>query len=172
MPIAYYLSIVEQTSHEKVTIDTNEICCSIKEKFKIRLLESDAHFTIGTLPIVLGVRMYIHRLFLNLIDNAFKFRSQKPLHIKVFAIEKNQSIEFHVCDNGIGIENEYHESIFNMFSRLHDKYSYEGSGIGLAICKEIIQKHHGKIKVISTPGYGSEFIVTLPKLKYQGFVVE
>lgn len=161
--IACYLSIVEQTNHSKVAIDTNEIFYSIKEKFTKQLLENDGQFTIATLPTIPGVRTHIQKLFLNLVDNAFKFYSQKPVRINVFAIEQEKFWEFHVCDNGIGIESEYHESIFNMFSRLHHKDSYDGSGIGLAVCKEIIQKHHGKIEVKSVLGCGSEFIVTLPK---------
>ena len=161
--IAYYLSVVEQTSYAKVTIDTNEIFYSIKEKFKNQLLENGAQFTITELPIISGVRTHIYRLFFNLIDNAFKFCSQKPVNINVFAIEQEKFWEFHVCDNGIGIESEYHESIFHMFNRLHHKDCYEGSGIGLAVCKEIVQKHHGRIEVKSILGRGSEFVVTLPK---------
>ena len=165
--IAYYLSIVEQTNHSKVAIDTNEIFYSIKEKFRKQLLANDAQFTIATLPNIPGVRTHIQRLFLNLVDNAFKFCSQKPVRITVFAIEQEKFWEFHLCDNGIGIESEYHESIFNMFTRLHHKDSYDGSGIGLAVCKEIVQKHHGKIEVKSVLGCGSEFIVILPKLNYK-----
>ena len=136
----------------------------IKEKFNKQIAQYSAEIIINPLPIISGIRPHIDRLFLNLIDNAFKFRSTKPLAIHIFAIDQKEHWQFHVCDNGIGINNQYHESIFNMFNRLHNHSEYEGSGIGLAVCKEIVHKHKGTISVQSTPNNGSEFIITLPKL--------
>ena len=83
----------------------------------------------------------------------------------IYAIEKENFWEFHVCDNGIGIPPEYHTSIFDMFKRLHSKNQYEGSGIGLATCKKIVNDHDGTIYVQSNPEGGSDFVFTLPKMK-------
>jgi signal transduction histidine kinase len=105
----------------------------------------------------------MQQLFFNLIDNALKFYYQTPLRVEIFAVEQDNFWEFHARDDGIGIEAEYHTRIFDMFTQLHRKEQYEGSGMRLAICQEIVHKHLGTICVQSIFGCGSEFIVTFSK---------
>ena len=110
-------------------------------------------------------RNQIIQLFLNILDNAVKFNrnSVKKVHL---TIQKSKgSLTFCVWDNGIGIDNEYHEKIFKIFKKLHNHSEYPGSGIGLAICRKILEIHNGKIWVESKPGNGTKFYFLLPYLK-------
>jgi signal transduction histidine kinase len=163
--ILEYSKIVGQYSCERIPLDMNIIVQKIKDTFEYRFLELGARLEIGQLPTILGEPTQINQLFTNLISNSIKFRSDKSLIIDVFAIERDLSWEFHIRDNGIGIEKEYHKSIFTMFKRLHSKNQYEGSGIGLAICQKIVHEHLGEIHVESPPEGGSEFIFTFLKIK-------
>ena len=95
-----------------------------------------------------------------------KFHSDKPVIINIFSVEKSCFWEIHICDNGIGINEEDNKDIFTIFKRLHSKNQYEGSGIGLATCQKIVHEHFGEIRVKSIPEGGSEFIFTLPKKEY------
>ena len=103
------------------------------------------------------------QLFQNLIANALKFRSERPLEIHIGARSEEERWIFWVWDNGIGIEAQYFERIFQVFQRLHTRNKYPGTGIGLAICKKIVERHGGKIWVESQPGQGSTFYFSLPK---------
>ncbi|MES2253350.1 MAG: ATP-binding protein [Pseudomonadota bacterium] len=161
--VLLYSKISAQTNHDKILLDVNDIVGKIMETLDCSVREVDACFKIAPLPSVLGEPTQITQLFANLIENALKFHASKPLIIDLFAIEKTYFWEFHIRDNGIGIEKEYHRSIFSMFKRLHSKNQYEGSGIGLAICQKIVHAHLGKIYVKSVTEGGSEFIFTLPK---------
>lgn len=158
-----YSKVVGQSSNERVPLDVNKVVNKVTDAFEYRFLEIGAHLNIGSLPIILCEQTQINQLFTNLISNSLKFHSEKPLVIDIFAVENDSSWEFHVRDNGIGIEKEFHNSIFTMFKRLHTKNQYEGSGIGLAICKKIMHEHHGDIYVVSPTSGGSEFIFTFPK---------
>ena len=160
-----YSKIVGQSACKKIPLDTNDIMDKIKDTFEYRFLEIGAQLNVGSLPTILGEPTQISQLFTNLISNSIKFRSEKSLIIDVFALERDLSWEFHVRDNGIGIENEFHKSVFTMFKRLHSKNQYEGSGIGLAICQKIVHEHLGEIHVESPPEGGSEFIFTFSKIK-------
>ena len=124
----------------------------------------DAEINIEDLPPILGEKTQINQLFTNLIANAIKFHSENSLIINLFAVDRDSFWEFHVCDNGIGIAQEYHESVFTMFKRLHSKNQYEGSGIGLATCQKIMNDHQGKIYIHSVPEGGSDFVCTFPKV--------
>jgi light-regulated signal transduction histidine kinase (bacteriophytochrome) len=100
-------------------------------------------------------------LFQNLIANAVKFRSEAAPHIIVRAARQRDRWVFEVKDNAMGIEMQYAERIFLMFQRLHERGTYEGSGIGLAIVKRIVERHEGRIWVESVPGRGTSFFFTL-----------
>jgi len=161
--VLLYSKISAQTKHEKVLLNVNDIVGRIMETLDCRVREVDACFKIANLPTVSGEPTQIAQLFSNLIENALKFHANKPLVIEIFAVEQNYFWEFHIRDNGIGIEKEFQKSIFTMFKRLHSKNQYEGTGIGLAICQKIVHAHLGTIYVKSAPEGGSEFIFTLPK---------
>jgi two-component system, chemotaxis family, sensor kinase Cph1 len=102
------------------------------------------------------------QVFQNLIGNALKFRGELPPRIHVGAQQKDDRWVFSVQDNGIGIEPEYFERIFQIFQRLHTRKKYPGTGIGLAICKKIVERHGGTLWVESQPGQGSTFYFSIP----------
>ena len=129
--ILSYSEAIEQERCEKIPLNLSIVVNEIKESFDYRLTEIGAQLIVGTLPIITAVETQINQLFSNLIGNALKFHSEKPLIIEVFAIEHTQLWEFHVRDNGIGIAPEYHKSIFDMFKRLHSKSKYEGVVSGI-----------------------------------------
>ncbi len=125
--------------------------------------EAGASVTYDGLPTVQADEVQLAQLFQNLIGNALKFRSASVPRIGVTCAEKEHEYEFAVADNGIGIEPQYFERIFMVFQRLHNKGEYPGTGIGLAICKKVVERHGGRIWVTSQPGEGTTFHFTLPK---------
>ncbi len=137
--------------------------------------ESGAEITHTSLPVVLGDKAQLAQLFQNLLGNAIKFRSAQPLRIQVSATltpgptasgsgeGAGEEWVFAVRDNGLGFEPQYAERIFVMFQRLHTRSEYPGTGMGLAICKKIVERHGGRIWVESQPQQGSTFYFTLPK---------
>jgi PAS domain S-box-containing protein len=125
--------------------------------------ESGAAVTWDPLPRVRGDDVQLAQLFQNLIGNALKFRGASAPRVHVSCIARDDAYEFVVADNGIGIEPQYFERIFMVFQRLHTKGDYPGTGIGLAICKKVVERHGGAIWVSSQPGEGSQFHFTLPK---------
>ena len=124
--------------------------------------ESGAVVTHGALPAVWADRSQMTQVFQNLVGNAIKFRGKEPPAISVQAEKAGQHWLFSVSDNGIGIAPEYAENIFVVFQRLHARTEYPGNGIGLAICKKIIERNGGKIWVEAQAGHGSVFKFTMP----------
>jgi len=132
----------------------------------LALLESEfedtgAKIAAGPLPMVQGHASQLLQLFHNLLGNAIKFRSERPVEIRIAAVPVEHGWEITVADNGIGIEPEFREKVFEMFQRLHTHSVIPGSGIGLAMCRKIVQHHRGRIWVESTYGEGSTFHFTL-----------
>lgn len=121
-----------------------------------------ATLEIGPLPSVLADAGQVGQLFQNLIANALKFRGTAPPHVRIQAEARGDRWLFSVADNGIGIEMQYADRIFQMFQRLHGRDAYDGSGIGLSIAKRIVERHDGRIWFESTPGVGTTFYFTLP----------
>jgi PAS domain S-box-containing protein len=115
----------------------------------------------GELPVVLADELQLRQLLQNLIGNALKFCGEAPPRIVIGAQLHDDRWQFSVRDNGIGIEMQYAERIFEMFQRLHERGKYEGSGIGLSIAKRIVERHGGRIWLESTPGVGTTFLFTL-----------
>jgi PAS domain S-box-containing protein len=124
---------------------------------------SGAEVTHGAMPMVLADAPQLTQLFQNLIGNAMKFRGEAPSKIHVACEEKPDVWVFTVRDNGIGLDPQYADRIFMMFQRLHTKAEYPGTGIGLAICKKIVDRHGGRIWVESQPGKGCTFGFTIPR---------
>lgn len=124
--------------------------------------ESQAEIAHDPLPALLGDEIQLTQVLQNLIGNAIKFRGARPPHIQVSAEKIEQRWRFAVRDNGIGIEPQYFERIFLVFQRLHTRREYSGTGIGLALCKKIVERHGGQIWVESQPGQGSTFYFTIP----------
>lgn len=145
-------------------IDLNELLGQVSILFRDELDKLDATLTVGAMPTVSGVKSQLSQLFQNLIGNAIKYRSDDTLHISIQAEDNGNEWLFTIADNGIGIEEAYFHKIFIIFQRLHNKEKYSGTGIGLAVCKKITERHGGKIWVQSTPGAGSTFYFTIPKI--------
>ena len=125
------------------------------------IAESGATVAYAKLPSVLGDPTQLMQLFQNLLGNAIKFRSpDRPCHIDVGATEKDGHWQFWVKDNGIGIDQEQHDRVFVIFQRLHTREEYPGTGIGLAVCKKIVERHGGRMWIESKVGEGSTFYFT------------
>lgn len=124
---------------------------------KIAIEECGASVTYDVLPTVMGDEGQLVRLFQNLIGNAIKFRRDEPPQVHVSAQRRHHVVTFSVRDNGIGIDPQNSGSIFDIFRRLHTREEYPGTGMGLAICKKIVERHGGHISVQSQPGEGSTF---------------
>jgi len=135
---------------------------------KAAIEESGAQVTHAPLPTLAADEVQLAQLFQNLMGNALKFRGPATPHIHVALQDLGDHVEVAVRDNGIGIEPQYFERIFMVFQRLHDKGEYPGTGIGLAICKKVVERHGGQIRVESKLGEGSAFIFTLPKHQREG----
>jgi light-regulated signal transduction histidine kinase (bacteriophytochrome) len=131
----------------------------------VTIKESNAQVTYDPLPVISGNKIQMIQLFQNLIANAIKFRWEKSPEINVSKETNGIEWTISIQDNGIGIKKEYFNRIFEVFNRLHSQSGVEGSGIGLAICKRIVEQHGGKISVKSNPGEGSIFSFTLPIMK-------
>ena len=126
------------------------------------ILESGADITVGPLPELKIQSVHLQQIFQNLIGNAIKYRSQRPVRIQVSARDEAGVWTFSVADNGIGIDPIYQDQVFGLFKRLHVSSEYSGTGLGLAICKKLVDRYGGRIWVDSTPDEGCTFYFTLP----------
>lgn len=145
-------------------IDANVLLKEVENVFLTRITEMKANLVInGPLPVIKGNKTQMFQLFQNLIGNALKYHTGESPEIQVDCKEESNQYVFSVKDNGIGIKPIFFEKIFVLFQRLHHKNEYSGTGIGLAICKKIVEKHGGKIWVASEPGKGSCFSFSISK---------
>jgi len=145
-----------------VPVDCNNAIKAALANLRLAIEESRAAVIFDPLPVVSADPGQIIRLFQNLIGNAIKYRGDSGPAIQVSAKREGDEWVFSVADNGIGIEAQYYSRIFQIFQRLHKRDEYPGTGIGLAVCKKIIDRHGGRIWVESVPGKGSVFYFTIP----------
>jgi PAS domain S-box-containing protein len=130
---------------------------------QVAIQESNANITNDELPTLMADATQVSQVFQNLIGNAIKFREKgQPLRIHIGTREMENAWRFEVRDNGIGIEPQFYERIFGVFQRLHTRLDYPGTGIGLSLCKKIVERHGGHIWVESEVGRGSSFYFTIP----------
>lgn len=157
-------SRVGRRGEPKPGIDLNEILAQVLSDLKASIEETGSAISLAHLPVVTGVEAELRRTFQNLIGNALKFRAKdRASKIAVGVKEHPGHWEFFVSDNGIGIDAQHFEQIFQMFKRLHGQSEYPGTGLGLALAKRIVDTHGGRIWVESEPDKGSTFRFTLPK---------
>ncbi len=148
-------------------VDCTVILQEVMTDLGTALSEAGAEINSDQLPVIIGYRTGIKQIFQNLVTNAVKFRKKEETpKIRISAGMKDDAWQFSFSDNGIGIDQQHIEKIFIIFQRLHTRKEYEGSGIGLAHCKKIVELHGGKIWVESRPGEGTTFHFTIPKNKY------
>ena len=151
-------TLSDETALEDVNLNT-----PVKEALddlELVIKENEAIIHADNLPHVNGDTGYLKQLFYNLISNALKFSTQRPV-IQINAQPLTDKVLIRVSDNGIGIPKEFHEKIFQPFARLHNKKNFSGTGIGLAICKKIVDIHKGKIHVEANDSGGTTFIIEL-----------
>jgi signal transduction histidine kinase len=158
--------------------DLNALIKEVISELEIEIEKSNAKIEVSELPQICGVQGLLHQLFFNLISNALKFRKkdQSPLitikaekfkpGLKDFGGKAKPGTKYYriaVSDNGIGFDSKYTDEIFQVFKRLHSYHEYEGTGVGLSICKKIVEKHGGTITAESEMGSGASFIIHLPE---------
>jgi len=146
-----------------VNVDLDEVLKSVLMIFALAIKETNAELLIHPLPVIKAEKGQMHQLFQNLIGNAIKYSSPHAPKIEIGYEDLQDAWQFYVKDHGIGINPKFFEKIFIIFQRLHNKSEYSGTGIGLALCKKIVERHGGSIWVESEPGKGSTFFIKLPK---------
>lgn len=147
---------------ELVPVETAEVLKECLHSLRAAMEDASATIIADDLPRVLADASQIQQLLTNLIGNALKFRGDAPPIVRLSAERDGRFWRLSVGDNGIGIEPEYFERIFVIFQRLHSREAYPGTGVGLAICRKIVDRHGGRIWLDSTPGRGTTFHFTLP----------
>lgn len=149
---------------EMKPVNMQKLMQTVVEQLHDQITEAQAVVSFENLPIINGNKLELIRLFQNLISNAIKFQTKgKQSLVSIHYTDNLEHHEFVVKDNGIGINKDQQERIFEVFQRLHNSNEYPGTGIGLAICRKIISLHKGKLHVVSKEGIGSEFHVSIPK---------
>jgi len=157
---------VDARAADLVPIDCNEILDDVLANLKVAIEENAATVNRVPLPVVAGDRMQLTQLFQNLLANAIKFRRDTPPLIDVSVTGDGASWKFAVQDNGIGFDMAYADRVFQIFKRLHTRAAYPGTGIGLAVCKKIVERHGGTISAQSEPDKGTTIFFTLPSASH------
>ena len=156
-------SRVQRAELDLDQVAMDDLTNKIIQDLDVSLAESEASVEFGILPTITANPKLIRMVLQNLIANAVKFKGDNAPVIRVDTLEDKNVWHFVVKDNGIGIEQKFYEKIFNVFHRLHTREQYPGSGIGLSICRKVVERHNGKIWVESEVGKGSTFHFTIPK---------
>jgi signal transduction histidine kinase len=157
-------SRVDSQGKPPLPVEADAVVKDVLKNLGIAIEQSRAEIVCDRLPMVRADGVQLAQVFQNLIGNALKFRAESNPHIHIGAEKNNGAWIFHVADNGIGIDKQYAERVFLMFQRLHERGQYEGSGIGLAIVKKIVERHGGRIWFDSEEGKGTTFYFTVPTM--------
>ncbi|WP_182866453.1 sensor histidine kinase [Rhodopirellula sp. JC639] len=155
------ISRISSQGKQLAPVDANAALAEAISNLQMAIEESGAEITVESFPTLIADPNQLTQLFQNLIENAIKYHGQNPPQIHVGGRQIGPQYECFVKDNGIGIEEKYAERIFEIFKRLHSRGEYPGTGVGLAICKKIVQRMGGRIWLESTPGDGSTFYFTI-----------
>ena len=165
------LSLSRVTSNPKpfTPVNLDDVIRTVVSDLEMRIQDAIGRVEIGSLPVILGDRGQMAQLFQNLIGNGLKFR--KPGENPLVKVQSRLQMlpsgaagwQISVEDNGIGFDEKYRDRIFQIFQRLHGRNEYEGTGIGLAICRKIVDRHNGSITANSAAGQGAQFIITMPQ---------
>src|SRR5207302_1551702 len=159
--------IRSQSDEPVEAVDLDLVLVKVKENLQAAIEGSSGVITSDPLPTLAGYEAHFITLFQNLIANAIKYRSGQPPRIHISVQQADGQYRFAVADNGIGIDPEYHERIFEVFRRLHGK-KIPGTGIGLSICQRVVEWYGGRIWVESEAGQGATFLFTLPRTGARG----
>ncbi|WP_247002092.1 PAS domain S-box protein [Halosolutus gelatinilyticus] len=143
-------------------VDLDPVLTDVLDDLTIQIAESDAEIAVGPLPRVVGDPSQLRQVFQNLLDNAIEYSGDEPPRVHVAAERAGSMWEVSVRDEGIGIDSEDTERVFEVFQRLHSRKEHDGTGIGLALCQRIVERHGGEIRVDSERGEGTTFSFTLP----------
>lgn len=157
------LSRVGRQETELKNTNCNEVVTQAVKDLQASILESGAVINVGSLPWLKANETQLKQVFQNLIGNAIKFRGSRSPVIDIAAQRQGANWIFSIADNGIGISPEHAENVFIIFNRLHTRTEYPGNGIGLAICKKIVERQGGKIEALPRDGGGTIFKLTLPR---------
>jgi light-regulated signal transduction histidine kinase (bacteriophytochrome) len=166
-------SRVTTKAQPTAAVDLGVVARDVVDDLEARLAAVGGHVSIGALPTIEADAVQMRQLFQNLIGNALKFhRDGEPPRITIdarrlaaanhAADDDRERWVISFADNGVGFDEKYLDRIFKLFQRLHERQTYEGAGMGLAICRKIVERHGGSITARSAPGLGSTFLVTLP----------
>jgi PAS domain S-box-containing protein len=151
-------------------VECETVLIEVLKNLRVAIEESGALVTHDPLPVVIGDPSQLLQVFQNLLSNALKFHTERRPEVHVGAVMSDGMWLLSVRDNGIGIDMQYGERIFQIFQRLHTREEYGGSGVGLAVCKRIVERHQGRIWLESKPGEGATFFFTLPRGNVQAVV--
>ncbi|GEM_PF-6314942 len=143
-------------------VNCNEVVKEAMMNLKVMIEKDQASVTSDPLPVITGDKTQLLQLFQNLISNGIKFHGNRPGKVRISCISEKKEWVFSVRDNGIGIDPKDHESVFLIFKRLHGRGEYSGTGIGLAVCRKVVERHGGRIWIESKAGEGATFYFTIP----------
>jgi light-regulated signal transduction histidine kinase (bacteriophytochrome) len=160
-------SKLANTKESFAAVDLDEIINTIETDLEVLIQQKNAVITTGNLPVITADKLLIYQLFYNLVLNSLKFSKQgEPVLVNINSdtdsLDQPGFVKIVLTDTGIGFEPEYAQTIFETFARLNAADEYEGTGLGLALCKKIVERHGGSISATGEPGIGTKFTVLLP----------
>lgn len=158
-----HYSTINSTEQETELVDINRLLKNVESDLELLIQQKKATLSYSVLPSVEGAPVLLYQLFYNLINNSLKFsKSDTPCVITITTSVDNEHAGIIVADNGIGFDQDQAEKIFDTFTRLNTKDRYEGTGLGLSLCKKIVHRHGGEISARGKKGEGAVIRITLP----------